>query len=614
MSSPTMNRLVVVVVVAGLLLTTGCGKAPVPKIPGTTPPTSAAPWQMRPDVKELALGEVLEVPYILWGGDVATALANGGATTQPGSLFAQHGLKLKLVRGDNFAEQIKNYKDGKTPFLRGTMSMLGQASGQIGGDPRSQPVVFLQLTWSAGDHLVARADCKTLADLKGKRIALQKGGPHVGMLDDILRTAQLGWQDVRIEWRDEVTGDKGPGDLFRKDPGVDACFAVTPDMMDLTGGPDATGNGERTTVSGAHVLVSTAQMLRSIADVYACRKDFFDKHRDVIEKFTAGYLKACEELLAIKKTSKDKTPAYQNVLALTRKMFGDDLRNDGEAEGLIADAVFVGLPGNYSFFKDKSNLSGFEPKARAAVDLALRLQDASVRYDLSQANLDYALIKKLGKLAAKVDAPRTDRFGEATKEKGVIYSFAVLFKGGKYDFPEAEYGQHFQRAVEQASLFGNAAISIRGHANAVDLMFGFRDSVLKRNIVKQNDGQFFLQDGSVFAMHDMKAILELIHREKLGNVMIPRQGRPAATMQVEIDDLQKLSEQRAAAVRQAVLTYAANHGYRVEQKQMRSVGVGGVEPVVMFPPNDAEGQKNRRVEFRIIALAGEGVATDDFDF
>jgi len=243
MKSPTAKRSLVIILTAGLILAAGCGPRAVTKVASSAPQvaessdaTPPATLEMQADVKDLAVGEELEVPYILWGGDVAMFLANGGETTQPGSIFAKHGLKLKLVRGDDFGQQVKNYKEGKTAFLRGTMSMLGQASGEIAGDPRSQPVVFMQLTWSAGDHLVARQGCSTLADLKGKKIALQKGGPHVGMLSDILHTAQFTWSDVQVVWTDDVTGDKGPAELFRKDPTVDACFAITPDMLALTGG------------------------------------------------------------------------------------------------------------------------------------------------------------------------------------------------------------------------------------------------------------------------------------------------------------------------------------------------------------------------------------------
>src|SRR5205809_678571 len=126
MERTNLNRAVAVVLAAGFLLTAGCpAKVNAPKgVAVQSDAVASAPLEMRPDVKELAVGETLDVPYILWGGDVATFMANGGETTQPGTTFAKHGLKFKLVRGDDFAAQVKNYKDGKTPFLRGTLSML----------------------------------------------------------------------------------------------------------------------------------------------------------------------------------------------------------------------------------------------------------------------------------------------------------------------------------------------------------------------------------------------------------------------------------------------------------------------------------------------------------
>ncbi len=164
-----------------------------------------------------APGETISVPFIFWGGDVATFVANGGTETKAGSTFDKMGLKLRLTPGDDFDKQVADYLDNKSPFLRGTLSMLGQASEKLTAKPETTPVVFLQLTWSAGDHLVGRGAFKTLNDLKGKKIALQKGGPHVGMLNDCLRTARLDWKDITVVWTDDVSGDKGPAALFRKD-------------------------------------------------------------------------------------------------------------------------------------------------------------------------------------------------------------------------------------------------------------------------------------------------------------------------------------------------------------------------------------------------------------
>ena len=203
------------------------------------------------EVGDVKKTDVLEVPFILWGGDVATFLANGGLTTKDGTIFKKLGLNLKLTRGDDFPKQVRDYMSGKSPFLRGTFSMLGEASEVLNSDPRTQPVVFLQLTWSKGDHMVARENIKTLNDLKGKTIALQQGGPHIGMLGDVLNSVKLKWEDIKVVWTEDVTGDKGPAELFKKDKKIDACFVITPDMESLTGGLEKVGPGTDGTVKGA---------------------------------------------------------------------------------------------------------------------------------------------------------------------------------------------------------------------------------------------------------------------------------------------------------------------------------------------------------------------------
>ncbi len=163
---------------------------------------------------------------------MATFLANGDLKTQPGSEYARLGLDLQLTAGDDFVGQVKNYLEGKTPFLRGTVHMLGQASEVLSADPRTKPVVILQLSWSAGDHVVARKELRNLNDLKGKKVACQQGGPHVGLLYDSLTAAQLSKDDVTIVWTKELTGPDGAAELFRKDKSIDACCVITPDMLD----------------------------------------------------------------------------------------------------------------------------------------------------------------------------------------------------------------------------------------------------------------------------------------------------------------------------------------------------------------------------------------------
>jgi hypothetical protein len=70
--------------------------------------------------------------------------------------------------------------------------------------------------------------------LKGKKIACQQGGPHVGLLYDSLGAANLKKRDVTIFWTKDITGENGPAEAFRKDETIDACCVITPDMMGLS--------------------------------------------------------------------------------------------------------------------------------------------------------------------------------------------------------------------------------------------------------------------------------------------------------------------------------------------------------------------------------------------
>jgi len=64
-------------------------------------------------------------------------------------------------------------------------------------------------------------------------------------------------------------------------------------------------------------------------------------------------------------------------------------------------------------------------------------------------------------------------------------------------------------------------------------------------------------------------------------------------------------------VRKAVLAYASEKGYQLDESQIKYDSVGGYEPVFPYAGVDEEddrtrGSKNRRVEFRIVTVAPEG--------
>ena len=65
------------------------------------------------------------MPFIIWGGDMATFYANGGLKTKSGTIFQKQGLNVNLTPGDVFNQQVRDYRPGTPPFLRGTFRTQG---------------------------------------------------------------------------------------------------------------------------------------------------------------------------------------------------------------------------------------------------------------------------------------------------------------------------------------------------------------------------------------------------------------------------------------------------------------------------------------------------------
>jgi len=595
------------------------------------PPNIQAQGQdFRASIGSPAIGPVskskqLQLPYITWGGDVATFHANGGLQTTQGSIFAQQGLSFDMQPADDFAQQIRDYMSGKSPFLRGTFRMMGLASEIIGKDPRTKGVVILQMTWSAGDHLVARQGLKTLSDLKGKTIAIQQGGPHVGMLDDILKTAQLSWSDIRLIWAKDLTGSSdSPAEILRNNPAVDACFAITPDMLGLCGGIDATGTGAEGTIQGAHVLVSTAELSRSIADVYVCRKDFFDANRDLIDKFVAGYLKGCEELIDLKnKYEAGGSAEYERILTMAQNIYGKEVIPVlEEGHGLVSDCTFALYPGNVNFFTQQGNLTGFESFQQSALNLAVSQGYAKEKMGLLPSGLNYQSDRFL-KYLTKTTMERGERFrAEAVLEEiellssggeldeKTILSFTINFEPNQTGFSAVRYGAEFQRVIESSQRFGNAVIAIRGHSDPTKTLLDLIKAGSQKGILKRSGSSGNYRYSLRGRPLDLEATRDLVSLIEAGSFDGASDHNPRETMQAALN----LSKQRAVEVLKAITDYASSKGVEMDASQIQPVGVGIREPFVAKPSNLNEAKQNMRVEFRIIRVPAEATNASDFDF
>ena len=519
--------------------------------------------------------EALQLPIITWGGDIATVFANGNqAETARGSLFEKAGLKVRLAREDVLSKQLESYLACRTPFLRGTLGMLGQVAEVTERDPRTSMVLIYQLTWSAGgDALVVKGNINQPSDLRGKTIALQAYGPHIDYLARVLRDAGLSLKDVKLRWVKDLTGTNQSPRAALREPGIDAAMLIIPDALALTSGGKV-GTGAEESVRGAKVLLSTKTANRVIADFYAVRADYLAANRAAVEKLVQAMLAANEQLAALFKKKGSNDPGYRAMIQGAARLLLDSPDAVPDTEAMYGDATFAGLAGNVAVYNDPRN-----PRSLAIlgkeVDEALigaGLRTKPLAYAHAKWNFD-ALKGGLSSVAA-AESPRfnapavaqvaTQRTQKGGLAEGQLFTFEVQFKPNQDAFTVAQYEKDFERAVNLAATYGGAVITIEGHADP----------------------------------------LAFLQRKKAGETeVVLGRIRQAA---------KNLSFTRANGVRDGLIKYGKDRGVVLDASQFVVVGHGIEKPKnglcagdPCAPKNEPEWLANMRVEFRIIQVEAE---------
>jgi outer membrane protein OmpA-like peptidoglycan-associated protein len=403
---------------------------------------------------------------------------------------------------------------------------------------------------------------------------------------------------------------------------VDACCVITPDLIGLTGGIESVGTGAEGTVAGAHMLNSTQQMSRSIADVYAVRSDWYEKHRETVEKFVAGYLQATQQVVALRKSFEDTgalDPKYRQVLTMAQSIFGKEVLPtlEVDAHGLLMDCNFVGLPGQSAFFEDRGNLTGFEPMMAKSLDLATGWGYASSRFGFDPPGLDLLKIAKLAGLEYVRPKAGGGRFSSegiedfpdsASLDERTIVSFTINFEPNEQQFSADRYGAEFNRAIQTAATFGNAVVVIRGHADPTKTLVEMVRAGQEKGIIKQSGTQgnysYFL-NGKPFDLTQTAQVVRLLQ----SGAFETKEHQPLRTAQAALN----LSVSRAEAVKLSIVEFAKRQGVNLDESQIKPTGAGIAEPLIAKPTNMADARQNMRVDFRIIRVPAEALKESDFD-
>lgn len=515
------------------------------------------------------------IPLITWGGDVATILADLRGT------FKKEGLDVEVYTQNDFIKQVEDVLTGKTPYLRGTVGMINAANEVFEQNGLKLRVVY-QISFSNGDDtMVVRGNIRKPDDLRGKTIALQRYGPHMDYVANILQSAGVPLSSVRFKWLRELTlptyDTKGrivdPVSAFRQDSKIDAVMAIIPDALALTS-DGKVGTGAEGSVKGTHILLTTQTANRIIADVYAVREDYYQANRNKVEKFTHALMVSQEQLDSLLKTKTQRQSEYSQLVAKSADLLFGAPQATADVEGLLAGGCyFVGHTGNVQFFTSISsaartlqNLNDEINTSFIAMGLVVgksTLLGAEWNYNTLAAGLTMA------KAVAAVPAPILDRNRAEARvakeisaelsswEEGTLFTVEISFQPNQKVFTEIQYASDFAKALKLVQTYGGALVTVEGHSDPMGLAQA---------------------------------------KQKGENPQVLAQIEQAG---------KNLSLDRANTVKATFLAYAKKNGVALAGDDFIAVGMGTRAPKFKEPKTKEEWLDNMRVVFRIKQIEAE---------
>ncbi|GHV57047.1 hypothetical protein FACS1894182_04920 [Bacteroidia bacterium] len=210
---------------------------------------------------------------IIWG--------NGGLEGNENSEFYKRfGVKLKIVIQDDFAAGRSAFKNGDIQLLYCTTDVrpveMGNASDMVG----SKQIMILNYSRGA-DAIVVRKGINTVADLKGKKIAVAPGTASHTLLLNVLETNGLKESDIHLI---KVESGLEAAQIFKAlQTDVAVCWA--PDDADLVA-----------SMPGTKVLFSTKQASNLITDGLIVKDTYLEKNFDKVKNVVEAILWANSEL------------------------------------------------------------------------------------------------------------------------------------------------------------------------------------------------------------------------------------------------------------------------------------------------------------------------------
>jgi len=200
-----------------------------------------------------------------WTGYALIYLANAKG------IWSKHGLDVNFKDVEDPNDRFIALAAGR---LEGMASTVDAFARQQSNGVAAVEVFPIDAS-VGGDGILAANTIQTVADLKGKEVAVNMGSVSEWFLAQVLKANGLSLKDVKE--KNMKSGEAGAAFVAKR---VDVAVTWEPWLTKAKARTDG------------HVLVSSAKYPDLIMDSFAFRKDFVQKYPDTVKEFMKAYYDA----------------------------------------------------------------------------------------------------------------------------------------------------------------------------------------------------------------------------------------------------------------------------------------------------------------------------------
>lgn len=391
----------------------------------------------------------IRIGVVTWGGYAGGQYFNEGFKPSAESRFRkEYGIDVEFVLNDDVPASLNAWKNGDIDVHWYTIDAMPTIMPELAD---FNPVVLWQSDWSrGGDAIVVRRGINSVADLKGKTIAVAELTPSHSFLLWLLEAGGLTVDEVRVQG---VPSAIDAAAAF-KSGNVDAAVVWSPD-----------DELSVRAVPGAKVLESTKSASNIIADVFFAKRDYVEANRDRLQKLYEGWMRGAAEINNSESAKQKAASIIGPELSLT----------EADALAMIDNVRLTTHGDNVNFFAqnpDFKGITGGQLYRRMEQEYReLGLINGQVP-DFRQASYGSFVVNGGGNLGGSENAAepmasfvRVDEAEGAAREAIATKRVSINFPTGVATLDDRAKQIIDEEFVPIAKAFGNSRIRIEGNTD-----------------------------------------------------------------------------------------------------------------------------------------------------